>query len=256
MKTTVLLLFCLICSCLSAYAQDAKRAVLPDDRRWLLTIAAGTNIDLSGSSANPYSELLGSRPEAVAMVKYRLTHLASRKIGWYADIQFNLHYDRRSEYLQSLAAEGIFAGLIEAFVEGFGEMFAFMHPSLGGGLVYRIEHGRWKIHPEAGLGYGVYLFNREKSKTIEKYDIEHHATYKQRASSWYMDVGLSANYFVTRRCFFALNAGFRQPLQRSYAEFVRTENNVEVERLRYETSRIGRSLNLSLGFGFTVGKKR
>jgi hypothetical protein len=245
------LLFLILCFYpFLSYAQS----LYPEDRRWLLNVAEGANFDLSGSSSNPNSELLGSRPSAVMMAKYRLTYLFSKKVGWYADTQFNVYSDRQSSYHNNLMPDNIIMVLLESITEVFPEVFLSFHPSLGTGLVYRIEHGRWKIHPEVGVGYGIYLHSREKSKTTMYDNVEHGLTYKQEASSWYMDVGVSANYFITRRCFFVLNAGFKQPLQKSHAELIHTEDGVEVDRLYYETSRVGRSLNVGLGFGFTLGK--
>lgn len=259
MKSQLLLFIFCFCPFLS-YAQaegpNAKKTFYPEDRRWMLNvITLGTNIDLSGSSSNPDSELLGSRPAAAFMVKYGVTHLFSKKVGWYANIQIDNFWDRRSEYYNDLASDELLSALFESIGESLGELFLFMHPSFNAGLVYRIEHGRWRLHPEIGVGYGSFLQNREKSKSkTDDKGVEHRLTYKQRASSLYMNVGLSANYFISQRCFFVLNAGFKQPLRKSRAELIHTKNEVEANRLAYETNRLGRSLNLSLGFGVTIGR--
>ena len=260
MKTK--LLFFIICfHPLLSYAQSedltSKKSLYPDDRRWLLNVASGTSFDLSGSSSNPYADLLGSRQKVAFMQKFRLTHLFSKKIGWYADVQFDFYRDRRSRYLDDFAYDDPFIALFLSIGEGLGEAFRAIHPSAGAGLVYRIEYGRWKIHPEIGIGYGVHLSGRNKSKaTTDQDGMEYGATYRQQGHSLYMNTGVSANYFISRRCFFVLNAGFRQPLQKSHAELTTFTNGIEVEKRYYETSRIGRTLNLSLGFGFTVGRYR
>lgn len=262
MKTKLSLL--LLAFCLypfMSFAQNetfnATKSLYPEDRRLLLNMALGTSFDLSGSSSNPYADLLGSRQKVAFMQKFRLTHLFSKKVGWYGDVQLDFYRDRRSAYLEDFNYDNPFVGLLLSIGEGLGEAFRAIHPSAGAGLVYRIEHGRWKIHPELGVGYGVHLSSRNKSKTTTGDDgIEYSATYRQQGHSLYMNAGISANYFISRRCFFVLNAGFRQPLQKSYAELTTSADGVEVEKLYYETSRIGKTLNLSLGFGFTVGRYR
>lgn len=242
---------------LISYAQSenliTKKSRYPEDRRWMLSVGIGTNVDLSGSSSNPYSGLLESRTEVAYMQNFRLTHLFSEKVGWYVDMQYNIYWNRRSEYLNNMTSV---TDIIETFFEAFANVFHFIYPSADAGLVYRIEHGRWKIHPEAGIGYGIYLMSKNNSKDkTDKDGAEYRITYKQRAESLYMNVGVSANYFVSDWCYFVLKAGFSQPLQKSYAELIQTKNDVQEDRVYYETSRIGRNLKASLGFGFLIGKK-
>ncbi len=262
MKTKLSLLLLAFCFYpFISFAQNetlsTTKSLYPEDRRWLLNMASGTSFDLSGSSSNPYADLLGSRQKVAFMHKFRLTHLFSKKVGWYADVQFDFYRDRRSGYLDDFDYDDPFIGLFLSIGEGLGEAFRAIHPSAGAGLMYRIEYGRWKIHPELGVGYGVHLSGRNKSKTSTDRDgIEYSATYRQQGHSLYMNAGVSANYFISRRCFFVFNAGFRQPLQKSHAELTTFTDGIEVEKRYYETSRIGRTLNLSLGFGFTVGRHR
>lgn len=247
MKTNLFLLF-FICFCSSSYAQSGK-SVYPEDRRWMLSVNSGVNVNLLYTSSNPYSELFSSRKDAGFSQGYRLTHLFTKKFGWYANLQLNVYREDQSEYYDSHIGEDI--------ARVFALPFIALHPSFDMGMVYRLEHGRWKIHPELGVGYSYYLETGDRDRDFSrKNGVRKSIHYKQHAAPLFMNAGFSANYFVSRRCFFSLHASYWQPLQKSYARLITYENDVEVDRISYKTSKVGRSINASLGFGFTVGKRR
>lgn len=255
MKNRLLLSMLFVIACLFTFAQNAQKKILkepyPENRRWIINFSPGVNFDLFSPGSNPYSTLPGTRRNSVFSFKYKITHLFSDKLGWFADIQMNFYHERPSEYLNEVQSD-----LITSLIQAFGELFAFGHPSFSAGMLYRIDHGRWRINPEVGLGYGYYLLNRDREKTKTDNGVENSAYYKQRGHSLFMSFGVSANYFISKRCFFVLHANFQQPLQKSGADFIRLKDKVEVENISYKTTNIGKSINLSLGFGFTFGKKR
>jgi|GEM_PF-795237 hypothetical protein len=249
--------FSILCS--FSFAQEERissKQFYPEDRRWMLSLSYGANFDLYKPNSSPYSGLSDTRKnDACLFAKYKIVHLFSDKFGWFADLQINCFWEKRSEYLEELQSEGL-PGLIEGVFEGFGKVFSFPHPSVSAGMLYRIEHGRWKIHPEIGIGYGTHLWGREKerSKTDDN-GVVNSVFYKQDGSSLFMTFGISASFFVSRRCFFTLHTNFQQPLQKSGAKLIRSKDEVEVENISYRSANIGKSINVDLGFGFTIGKK-
>ncbi|MDF9829153.1 hypothetical protein [Parabacteroides sp. PF5-6] len=253
MKLKLLFLF-LLCAAFS-YGQNetfpVKKGVEPYSRYWLMQTSFGANIDLVRSSSDPYAALLATRPEVAPVWAMRLTHLFSRRLGWYANLQMSFYKERKSEYLDPDLLEEVFEGLV-------GTLFwpvSRMRPSAHAGLVYRLESNRWKIYPALGVGYGCYLPDRDKEKNGQDEDGRPISfVYKQHASSFSLNLGLSAHYFMNERYFLVFNADYQQPLQKSYARLTTLTQGEEPHRANYQTTTAGRTLNLHLGIGLIFGQ--
>jgi hypothetical protein len=232
----------------STYAQQAGSYSLDSrDKKWLLDITAGANIDMIRSGSSPESKLLGSRPNIVPVVGMRLTWLFSDRIGAYAKLHYNLYKSEKTEYAQS----SIIGEILEVLADHLFFPASRLYPSLDAGVVYRLEQDKWKIHPGIGIGYIRYLPDNNSSRTWLKDESEETISYKQRASPIFLNMGLSTRYLVSQRGSLVLDINFQQPLQKSYAELTTRIDGVETDRKSYRTSTVGRNINVSIGYGIT-----
>lgn len=244
-----LILFLFICMGTLSYAQQTQNSPSNNrEKKWLIDVTAGTNIDLIHSSSNPESKLLGSRPDVVPVFGSRVTWLFSNQTGVYAKLRFNLYKSKRSEYNQ----QGIIEEVLETiFLDHIFFPVSRLYPSLDAGIIYRFEQDRWKIHPGIGFGVMGYLPDSESSRTRKENNSELSVSYKQHALPIFLNMGLSTRYSISRISSLILDINFQQPLQKSYAELITHTDGVETDRKSYRTSTAGRNLNISIGYGIT-----
>ena len=233
-----------------AYAQSID-AVSTSKSRFKLDFTIGPNFDISPSSGLRNQDIFGSRPEVSPFLGVRATHLFSNKVGWYAGINLN--------YYKEIKPTGYTPTGLETFFDDFGNALfgpiSYVKPSVNLGVLYRIESANWSIHPSLGIGHDSYLGDksRSRSKTNEdgqKYEL----TYDRRSSLFTAHLGLSTNYYVSRKSYFALNASFHQPIQAATAQLVETTDGTEISRTDFRSNKVGRSIFLGVGFGFALGK--
>lgn len=241
-----------LCICLTSY-QLAQETPLQAQRLnsrhggWLLDFTTGANVDLIRSGTSPESGLLGSRPDVVPALGFRLIHLFSDKFGGYAKLHFNLYKRKGSEYTQP----GMIGEILEAFADKVFWPVSRINPALDGGIIYRFEHDRWNIYPAIGIGYMYYLPDSKSSGTRIKNGTEYSVSYKQDASSVFLNTGVSVRYLFSYRGSLVFDVNFQQPLQSAHAELTSHTNGMETDRKSYRTSTAGRNVNISLGYGLT-----
>lgn len=235
-----------------AQAQDSLSTGLLKKRNFvkLELVSFGASMDLSHTdSKNSDAGLLGSRQGLAFSSAFRLTHLFSQKLGWYTALKLDYLKEKRSEHYTDFPIGEI---LLRSLYGGFVPSY-----SLEGGLVYRIEKGRWDFHPRLGFGYGMYLLDRDSDKSQKQGDGTFLQTvYTQRASGALMNLGFTGHYFLGKKSFLALNIDFRQPLQESYGELTSSLNGGLEEHIKYSNATVGRALQLAVGYGFTLGKRK
>jgi len=248
-KTVSLLLVlgCLFANSL-AYSSTRSHERSDSHKNWQLNANIGTSIDLMGNSSNPNSGLLSTRPSAVPSLNFRIARYLSPRVGLYTTLHMNFYEETKSEYLNST----IWGDFVEGF---FNEIFwpvSQLKPAIDAGAIYRIEKGKWNMSTSLGVGYMCYLNDRDASVTSGSYPGNVNSmTYSQKGSTPYANIGLSVNYFISRRCFIGLNADFQQPLGNVSAEQNEYENSILVNKISYQSSTAGRNLNFGIGFGFT-----
>ncbi len=246
MKTRILLLLS-FCIGMGAYAQNSTKpdkTIKPYDRCWQLDITTGANFDLIRSSDDPTAELLNTRPSVAPSLGVHVNHLFSRKVGWYANAQINFYkeQDPRQTSIGKIAEklmDRIFPGTL------------LIHPSIDVGLLYRIETNRFRLYPSAGIGYNGHLSESHSYTANDDQQI----SYKQDPGYLMLNLGLTSNYYVTKRGFLVFRAGFQQPLQSTSVRMDFRGGDEAILNF-YETSTAGRALNLSIGYGFAFGKRR
>lgn len=234
---------------LFSYGQQAKMGNNHLKRyspKFLLDVTAGANIDLISTGSVPESKLFDSKPKVVPMTVLRFTYLFSERIGGYARFQANLYKTKKSEYYPSNFIEDIFQMIYDELYS----IITKVRPALDVGIIYRFEQNKWSIHPAVGLGYMMYLSNKESFRSSEKDGIQYNLSYTQRASSIFLNFGLSTRYLISDNGALILDINFQQPLQKSFAELVVTTESVRESKF-YQTSTAGRNLNISIGYGFS-----
>lgn len=233
------------------FAQNEKNGSAPNSY-FKLDFLIGPNFDFSPSSHQENAGLLSSRPRSVPFGSFRATHLFSKKYGWYAGMRIDYYEERKpTAYIQS----GI-EKVLDAFLNELLGPLAKINPAVDLGMVYRIERGRWSLHPSVGLGYSSYAPDRSASRTRTNDDGEDISlSFRETASFVTANVGLSANYFLTPRSFLVINAGYQHPLQSSSALLTEQVNGVETVRQSYRTTSAGRNLFFGIGYGLVLGNK-
>ncbi|QBQ42940.1 hypothetical protein E2P86_18060 [Sphingobacterium psychroaquaticum] len=235
---------------LSVQAQDSVSHVESHKRNYVKVeiFSVGASADISGSKNHPDRELMGTRQDIALSSSIRINHLFSNKIGWYAGLKLDYLDEKSSAFYDAIPVGEI---LLRVFYGGFVPAY-----TVDAGLLYRTETKRWDIHPRVGFGYGLFLMDRDsdKSKTLEDGSKQRNI-YTQRASGSLLNVGISSHYFVSRKSFISLNATLQQPLEKSYGELSTTIDEQPTVNRRYESAGIGRNLTLSVGYGFTIGKR-
>lgn len=233
----------------SLQAQQTNYSRNSRDTRWILDATAGANIDLIRSASSPESKLLETRPRVAPSLGFRGTYLFSDKLGAYARFQVNLYESKQSEYDPSGITGDIMREVFDTLLP-IGKSIRKIKPSVDAGIVYRFEQNNWSIYPGVGLGYMAYLPDIKSNKSWTKDDnLEHSISYRQHASSIFLNLGVSTRYYVSPRSSLVLDINFQQPLQKSFAELVVKTNDVESDKKRYETATAGRNINISLGYG-------
>lgn len=202
-----------------------------------LSLLLGTNIDLVHASSNVAAKLIGERKRVAPVMDVRVAHLFARRWGWYADYRIKYYESKRSN-----VGIGDAIGTVLLSLLGLDKLhFAY---SVGG--VYRIEGKRWQCYPRIGVGQSFYGWNRERSD-------EDGMSFECNSSTWCLDVGVAAQYRLTRKVALVLDVLYQQPLDGTEA-YLRGEAG---EIYSYHGTTMGRELNVRLGvnFCFQLGKK-
>lgn len=235
-----------------AQTQDSLTHNLDRKRNFvkLELVSFGASMDLSSrDAANTDAGLLGSRQAVAFSSAFRLTHLFSQKLGWYTALKLDYLKEKRSEHYKDFPiAEILLRTLYGGFVPSY---------SVEGGFVYRIEKGRWDLHPRLGFGYGMFLLDRDSDKSQKQADGNTVQTvYSQRASGTLLNLGFTGHYFLNKKSFLSFNLDFRQPLQKSYGELTSSVNGEVTAYRKYSNATVGRDLQLAVGYGFTIGRRK
>lgn len=229
-----------------------EKALKPKNYVKLEFLPIGISADLSKKGSNLDNYLLGGRQDLAYSGSFRITHLFSTKIGWYAGLKMDLIKEEKSPYYNAsfenevgeFISKSFFGGYLPATIIDFG-------------AVYRIEKNKWDIHPRMGFGYGFFIQDLDSDKQSK---LENGTTirnvYEQKSGSTVVNIGLTANYFFTKKSFVSLNTGLRQPLNKSYGQYSTFVDDILIEDRKYSSSSLGRDFNLSVGYGFIVGKHR
>ncbi len=240
------LLIIFSCLCIHSYSSPLERT--ETRKNWQLSSFIGTSINLTGNTSNPYSGLLSTRPSTVPSLNFRLTRYFTPRLGVCTNLHANFYEEKKSEYLNN----SIWGDFAE---ELFDELFwpvSITKPAIDAGIIYRIEKEKWDISSSLGIGYMGCLNDREVSQTTQDYvGNKYTRTYKQEASLPYLNIDLSFNYFISKRCFIGLNADFQQPLAKAHAEMTEYVNSLIKTKISYDSATAGRNLILGVGFGFT-----
>lgn len=252
-KLLTLLLLCASTSIFAQYSYYAERQYKPYDKYWQVDFAFGSDFDLTYTGSRENASVLSTRPTAAPFLNFRSTHLFSKKVGWYANVQLSLYYQESAELFEipTSIIDDFFIGL----GEGLSEAFSLPHPALDAGFVYRIETGRFRIHPSIGLGVNGHMYNSTKERSATKNNVTYTVKYKQDASYLFAGLGVTASYDISNKSYLLFRANYRQPLQKTKARMIYLQDDVEKENIYYESWTPGRNLNLSLGYGFRFGKR-
>jgi len=243
MKRTYIVIFIFLFFSLFSYGQQMNSGnyhLNGQNSKFLLDLMAGANFDLISSGSPPGSKLFESKPMIVPLAGFRFTYLFAEKFGGYARFHANFYTTTKSEYNPSGIAD-IVMDIIKKLVD---------INVLDIGIIYRFELNKWSIHPGMGIGYMTYLPDKESSKSLKEDGVRYNVSYRQHASSIFLNFGLSTRYLISSSGALFLDINFQQPIQKSFAELVVHRDQKEHERKLYETSTAGRNLNISLGYGF------
>lgn len=252
-KLLTLLLLCASTAIHAQYSYYAQRQYKPYDRYWQVDFAFGSDFDLTYTGSRENASVLSTRTVAAPFFNFRATHLFSKKVGWYVNAQLSLYYQQKAELfeLPTNIIDDFFIGL----ADGLSEAFSLPHPALDAGFVYRIETGRFRIHPSIGLGVNAHMFDSTKDRSVESKNVTYTVKYNQDASYLFAGLGVTAGYDISNKSYLLFRASYRQPLHKTKARMIYLVDDVEKENIYYESWTPGRNLNLSLGYGFRFGKK-
>ena len=242
-RTILFLLAALINS--YCFAQTKK------DNFWKLELITGANTELSHFKSTTDEKMFGTRPKVVPLVGLKTMYLFSDKFGGYARVQINFYDEKNSEYYNS----GLIGEVAEAFFDKLFWPISKSYPLFDIGLLYRFEKENWAVYPEIGFGQMVFLADRESSRTKNKEGVKTEIQYRQQSSPFFINLGISANYNISKNNYILFNASFSQPVKKSKAELIHITDGIETERLTSINSTLGRSLNLSAGIGVTINRK-
>lgn len=254
-KTATIFYLFLFFYCINVQGQESNTPTIEKKSNYFKIefAAVGASIDLSTSKSLVNANLLSSRADmGIATTFFRVTHLFSDKIGWYAAMDMNLFKERKSPYYQAAFGDVVGDFGLSLFYGGF-----IPSPQIDAGIVYRIESKRWDINPRMGFGYGIILLDRdsEKIQSLTDGTIER-TVYKQKSASTLLNLGVAAHYFFGKRSFIALNASFKQPLAKSSATLTLFKDDISSEYQKYSSASVGRDINLTVGYGILLGKRK
>lgn len=247
-KVLFILLFCIGTLSHAQQRQYTNNQPNNKEKKWIIDVMPGANIDLIGSRSAAESKLMGSRPDVVPALSGRVTWLFSDKIGGYARLQSNFYKSKKAAYNP---ANSSFGDAVEAVFDGIFSPISRLYPSIDAGIIYRLELNRWKFHPGIGVGYMTYLPDHKSSKRISENNSTLEISYKQQASPLFLNMGLSTRYSISYMSSLVLDINFQQPLQKSSAELITKNDGIETKREKYSTSTAGRNLNISIGYGIS-----
>ncbi|MBP7753668.1 MAG: hypothetical protein KA074_00210 [Bacteroidales bacterium] len=252
MKRTYIVIFIFLFFSLFSYGQQMNSGnyhLNGQNSKFLLDLMAGANFDLISSGSPPGSKLFESKPMIVPLAGFRFTYLFAEKFGGYARFHANFYTTTKSEYNPSGIAD-IVMDIIKKLVDINVPIITKTHPVFDIGIIYRFELNKWSIHPGMGIGYMTYLPDKESSKSLKEDGVRYNVSYRQHASSIFLNFGLSTRYRLFNSGALFLDVNFQQPIQKSFAELVIHGDQTVHERKVYETSTAGRNINISLGYGF------
>ena len=92
MKTKLLLVFSVANFSIELFTNkfiSINNELKPYSKYALIDLYTGANFDLSHSGFSPNAGLLGTRPDVAPLLGIKFTHLFSKRVGWYANIQMN-----------------------------------------------------------------------------------------------------------------------------------------------------------------------
>lgn len=236
----------------TAHAQQKQevsdRFLKPYARYMQIDFSAGTNLDMiSEQDTRAGSSLLSARSSGSApFVKATFSHFPLRRAGWYGSFQINFYDEENTGLVKS----GLIEEAMTALLKGMTGPLTSMHASYDLGVIYRIEHSRWRLHPKAGLGQFGYLMKKEGYKANNEWRL----TYTQKAEPLCLNLGVSGSYFISRRVYLASEVQYQKPLQESKAEVLYSTGNTETSKVSRRISTAGRCVNIGVGLGVLISE--
>lgn len=222
-------------------------ALTPIHRPITTQLLLGSNFRIG---PQPDQAIFGNRQPVAFGFGLRMSGYFTPHWGAYGDIHLKFY---RTRYLTPSFSDKFTEAIAEMFFPGISHIKG----SLGAGVTYRYEHGRWQLYPRLGLGW--HMGTHSTKSTSDK---QHTITLERDNSVLYLATGIAFGFRTSRVCSLILDINFQQPLTAAKATFTTSQNSSAGEGPKevtsFSTHALGRDLTLSLGIQFQTdlsGKK-
>ena len=168
----------------------------------MMSFSIGPNFNTGGSE---YPDYFGTRSDVVTQFNWRMSGAFTRHWAAYAELGMSFFRVKTDDVVNNIM-EDLFSMMSLGLTK--------MKPSLGAGVTYIAEKGKWQFMPRVGIGW---MSAGNSNSTTETNGKE--SRLKINRSPWFANAGASIGYRMSKVCSAILDVNYRHPLQACKATY-------------------------------------
>lgn len=173
-----------------------------EERPFMMSFSIGPNFNTGGSE---YPDYFGTRSDVVTQFNWRMSGAFTRHWAAYAELGMSFFRVKTDDVVNNII-EDLFSMMSLGITK--------MKPSLGAGITYIAEKGKWQFLPRVGIGW---MSAGNSNSTTETNGKE--SRLKIDRSPWFANAGASIGYRMSKVCSAILDVNYRHPLQACKATY-------------------------------------
>lgn len=173
-----------------------------EERPFMMSFSIGPNFNTGGSE---YPDYFGTRSDVATQFNWRMSGAFTRHWAAYAELGMSFF---------RVKTDDVVINIMEDLLSMMSLGLTKMKPSLGAGVTYIAEKGKWQFLPRVGIGW---MSAGNSNGTTEIKGKE--SRLKINRSPWFANAGASIGYRMSKVCSAILDVNYRHPLQACKATY-------------------------------------
>lgn len=173
-----------------------------EERPLMMSLSIGPNFNTGGSE---HSDYFGTRPDVTTQFNWRIS--GAFACHWAAYAELGMSFFR-------VKTDNVVNNIMEDLLSMMSLGLTKIKPSLGAGITYIAEKGRWQFQPRVGIGW-MNAGNSDRNTEINGKESRLNIS----RSPWFANAGASIGYRMSKVCSTILDVNYRHPLQACKATY-------------------------------------